>query len=112
LDPQRAREILRRTRLAAEGAGARFLVLNMPRLPDAPPSTEGFFYDYCARTRAECVDPWPLFRAMAGTDDRAALSARYLHAHDSHYTRAGLAVAAEALRRYLTAQPGSGPGRQ
>jgi hypothetical protein len=112
-DPWLAGEILRRTRLAAEGAGARFVVLNLPTRPEAPPRQDGFFYDFCAKTGAECVDPWPLFRAMAGTEDRAALRERYVHGYDeNHYTRAGYAVVAEALRRYLAAQPASAPGRQ
>jgi lysophospholipase L1-like esterase len=98
----RAREVLRWIARATEDAGARFILVNLPEHPDEPVGDRGFFYEYCARAGAECVDPWPLFHTMAGTDDAAALRERYLRPHDIHYSRAGYGVVAEALRRHLT----------
>lgn len=101
----RATEILRRMRQLTEAAGARFIIVNLPDQPEGPPETHGVFHEYCARTRAECVDPSPLFRAAAGTDDPTELRARYHRPHDIHYSHAGYAVVAEALRRHLTEHP-------
>jgi lysophospholipase L1-like esterase len=103
---ERGTEILRRIRAVAEAAGARFIVVNLPDHPERPARREGFFYDLCERTGAECVDPWPQFRIAAGTDDEAALRARYRCAPDDiHYSRAGYAVVADALRAYLADHP-------
>ena len=76
-DPERTTEILRRMRHLAEASGARFLMVNLPDHPEEPADTHGFFYEYCSRTGAECVDPWPEFQAAAGTTDPAELRARY-----------------------------------
>ena len=57
------------------------------------------------RTAAECVDPWPAFRAAAGTDDPAALRSRYRRPGDIHYSRDGYAVVAEALRQHFAERP-------
>jgi len=102
---ERATEILQRIRQLTESTGARFLIVNLPDHPEGPPETHGFFYEYCTRTGAECVDPSPGFRATAGTDDPAVLRARYQRPNDIHYSPAGYAVVAEALRRYLTEHP-------
>jgi GDSL-like lipase/acylhydrolase family protein len=102
---ERAAEILGRIREATEAAGARFILVNLPDHPEGPPETRGFLSDYCARTGAECVDPWPDFRAAAGTDDPAVLRTRYQRPNDIHYSQAGYAVVAQALRRYLTEHP-------
>jgi hypothetical protein len=101
----RAAEILRRMREMVEAAGARFLLVNLPDHPDGPPETRGFFYEYCVRPGAECVDPWPAFRAAAGTDDPVALRARYQRPQDIHYSRDGYAVVAEALRLHFVQHP-------
>jgi hypothetical protein len=109
---ERATEILRRMRKLVEAAGARFLLVHLPDQPDAPPNTSGFFHEFCAKTGTECVDPWPRFRETAGTDDSAALRARYRRPNnDIHYSRAGYAVVAEALRLHFTAHP-IVPGRE
>jgi lysophospholipase L1-like esterase len=103
---ERGTEILRRIRAMAEDAGARFILVNLPDHPEMAPDREGFFYDYCDRTGAECVDPWPQFRIAAGTNDEAALRARYNCApNDIHYSRAGYAVVADALRAHLAEHP-------
>jgi lysophospholipase L1-like esterase len=103
---ERGTEILRRIRATAAAAGARFILVNLPDHPESPAHRDGFFWDHCDRTGAECVDPWPRFRIAAGTDDEAALRARYRCApHDIHYSRAGYAVVADALRAYLADHP-------
>jgi lysophospholipase L1-like esterase len=103
---ERANEILRRTRAIAESAGARFILVNLPNHPESPANREGFFAQYCDRTGAECVDPWPQFRIAAGTNDETALLARYSCApNDIHYSRAGYAVVADTLRAYLAEHP-------
>ena len=103
---ERGNEILRRTRMVAEAAGARFILVNLPNHPESPANRQGFFYEYCDRTGAECVDPWPQFRTAAGTDDEAELRAQYGCApNDIHYSRAGYAVVAEALRQYFAEHP-------
>jgi lysophospholipase L1-like esterase len=101
----RAGEIFRRMRETAEQHGARFLVVNMPEHLENSPDNHGFFYDYCKTSGAECVDAWPLFRALAGTDDPAELRKRYLRPNDIHYSRAGHAVIAEALKRHFAERP-------
>jgi lysophospholipase L1-like esterase len=103
---ERAAEIFRRMRQLTEGVGARFLVVNLPDLfpVRSPVIVPGFFYDYCARTGAECVDPWPLFWSMA-KDDPAEVRRRFLRPNDMHYSREGYAVVAEALRRHVTEHP-------
>lgn len=112
---ERAAEIFRRMRQATEDAGARFLVVNLPDLfltemlpddgADVPPIIEGFFYEYCAKTGAECIDPWPLFWSTAGTNDDAQIRARFLRPRDIHYSGEGYAVVAEAIRKHLTEHP-------
>ena len=104
-DPARTEEIIRRMRARAEAAGARFIMVNLPGHPEAPPDQQNFFRDYCARTGTECVDAWPLFSTTAGTTDPEALRARYQLPHDIHYSPAGYAVIAEALRQHLTERP-------
>jgi lysophospholipase L1-like esterase len=101
----RAGEIFRRMRAATEQHGARFVVVNMPEHLDNPPDNHGFFHDYCATSGAECVDAWPLFRAMADTEDPNELRKRYLRPNDIHYSRAGYAVVVEALRRHFAERP-------
>jgi len=102
---QRATEILNRIRELTESAGARFLIVNLPDKPEGPPESRSLFSEYCTRTGAECVDPWPQFRAAAGTDDPTALRSRYQQPNDIHYSPAGYAVVAEALRRHLGEHP-------
>jgi lysophospholipase L1-like esterase len=101
----RATEALRRIRELTAAAGARFIMVNISDHPELPTSSSGFFADYCARTGAECVDPTPLFAQLAGTSDRRTLRDRYQRPNDVHYSRAGYAVVAEALRRHLAARP-------
>jgi hypothetical protein len=103
-DEARAGEILRHTRLIAEKAGARFILVNIVEHVEALMS-EGFFYAFCAQTDSECVDPTPLFREVAGTTDPSRLRDLFLRPNDIHYSRAGYTVVAEALRRYLTTHP-------
>jgi lysophospholipase L1-like esterase len=102
---ERAPEALRRMRALTEGAGARFVLVNLPDQPGQPPMRQGFFSTYCARTHAECVDAAPLFSTMAGTTDPEALRTRYQRPHDIHYSSEGYAVVAEALRRYFSEHP-------
>jgi hypothetical protein len=103
---ERATEIFRRMRQLTESAGARFIVVNMPEHVEAPPESRGFFYEYCAKTGAECVDTWPLFRTVAGTDDPGELRTRCLRPNDPfHYSRGGYAVVAEALRQHFAEHP-------
>lgn len=104
-DSERATEIIRRMRALTEASGARFLMVNLPEHPEAAPATQGFFHDFCSETATECIDPWPDFSAAAGTSDPDALRARYVLPHDIHYSRAGYAVIADAVRRHLTAHP-------
>ncbi len=101
----RGYEILRRMRAAAEAAGARFVVVRIPEHPEQEPWQGGFFARYCASSGAECVDPWPLFRTLAGTDSPAVLRERYQLPNDMHYARAGYAVVVEALVRHFAAHP-------
>jgi hypothetical protein len=112
---ERGAEAIRRMRQLAEGAGARFVMVNLPDHPERPPVTGGFFHEYCARTGAECVDPWPLFRAAAGTADPAAMRARFQGRYGIHYSPEGYAVVVDALRRHFAERPlarrgGAGPG--
>jgi len=102
---ERATEILHRMRKRTEAAGARFIIVNLPDHPEGPAAPQDFFKEYCSSTGAECVDTWPLFRAMAGTEDVDTLRARYLRPNDIHYSRDGYAVVAEALRRHLAQHP-------
>jgi lysophospholipase L1-like esterase len=101
----RAEEILRQMRAMTDAAGARFVLVSLPDHPEQPPESKTFFHDYCARTAAECVDPWPAFRTTAGTDDPVALRNRYQRPQDIHYSREGYAVVAEALRQHFAARP-------
>jgi lysophospholipase L1-like esterase len=101
----RATEILRRIRQLAADAGARFLMVDLPEHFDDPLPARDFFHRFCATSGVECIDTLPLFRAMAPGDNAAALHARYVLPADTHYSRAGYAVVAEALRRYLAEHP-------
>ncbi len=101
----RAEEILRQMREMAEAAGARFVLVNLPDHPERPAEVAGPFHEYCARTAAECVDPWPAFRATAGTDDPVVLRSRFQRPEDVHYSREGYAVVAEALRKHFAERP-------
>lgn len=101
---ERATEILRRMRQLTDAAGARFIIVNLPDNPEAPPNPHGFFYDYCAGTGAECVDTWPQFHVDA-TGDESELGARYQRPNDPHYSRAGYAIVADALRKHFTQHP-------
>jgi lysophospholipase L1-like esterase len=103
---ERAAEIFRRMRQITAQAGARFILVNLPELVASTPNLPRFLDDYCAKTGAECVDTWPLFQAAVGSDDAGELRKRYLRRDDPfHYSRAGYAVVAEALRRHLVAHP-------
>jgi hypothetical protein len=105
-------EILGRMRAASEAARARFVLVYIPEHMEDAPRRTGFFHSYCARTGTECVDPWPRFRAVAGTSDRTALRQRFLRPNDIHYSAAGYAVVAEALRAHFVEHPlGPAPRR-
>lgn len=107
---QRATEILRQMRTLTESQGARFVLVNLPNHPDVKPLTTGLFYEFCAATGTECVDAAPLFREMAGTNDPAALRAKFQRPNDIHYSAEGYGVVAEALRRYFVEHPLRGGG--
>jgi hypothetical protein len=101
----RAAEIIDQIRAKTLASGARFILVNIPEHLDAPPSQQGFFHDYCARTGVECVDTWPQYRLVAGTDDPQKIKERFLRPHDIHYSREGYAVVAAELRKYLSEHP-------
>lgn len=102
---ERGTEILSRIAGLARSAGARFILVNLPDPPGDAAHARVSFDAICQRLGAECVDPGKLFVEQAGSADPALLRERFQHAHDPHYTRAGLAVVSEALRRYLASHP-------
>jgi len=103
-DPARAREILRRIASATTEAHARFLLVNLPDPPDVEHAGRSFFNDYCVRTGTECIDTLPLFQPPPGTPKK--FPGPYTLPHNTHYSREGYAVVAEAVREYLETHPG------
>lgn len=102
---ERATEIIRQIRALTESKGARFVLVNLPEGPSERPSSSGFFHGFCAQTGTECVDTAPLFGEVGGTDDVAALRAKFQLPNDIHYSPEGYGVVGEALRRHFTAHP-------
>lgn len=98
-------EALNRIRKLAEASGGRFLMVDLPEHLDHPPVAESFFKSYCARTKTECVETLADFQQAAPGADRKELERRFLRPNDIHYARAGYAVIASAVARYLNQRP-------